>query len=308
MISRYEEYLPCVKDAHGRYASFQSVNCTYGFIMKAMVNRYVFWIVKWLRMKFPDIDIELPKPKVLFSFDIDHPFYSKDISLDRMIYRHIKNLSFFDTKDKYDCFDFVLDNIKKTPAIFFFLCQKEPSEQDNYNNRESTNFKNLILRVREQSKIGIHPSYFAAERNLLQDEIHWLSHLHQRPIKSSRFHYLKNNMETAYTELIKQGIQFDFSMAYGTTSGFRSGTSLPFYYYDLKKNRKTDLLIFTPCIMDSCFEYHHEVDFYEKYSALLNEVKTYGGTFLPIFHNNILATKSWQEEFLNAIKLLNYEI
>jgi hypothetical protein len=90
LISRYEEYLPCVKDEHGRYAAFQSIAVQYGFLNTAMVNRYIFWFMTWLRRNFTHLEVKIAKPKFLISIDVDHPFYSKDLSLDKWLIRSIK--------------------------------------------------------------------------------------------------------------------------------------------------------------------------------------------------------------------------
>lgn len=303
-ISRYEEYLPSVVDTHGRYAAYQSILSEYKQLDKAVVNRYVQWIRAWLVKNFPHLTIKKPSSSILFSIDVDHPFYTKDVRLDRKIWRGIKDLADGLQKDRFDTYDFILDNLGALPSIFFFLCPKSPSAMDNYNSRESEAFVSLIRHIKQKSKIGIHPSYYAVEKGLLTEETHWLSQVHERPIKSSRYHYLKNSVERSYSVLVEAGIQHDFSMAYGNISGFRSGTSLPFYYFDLKKNQKTNVLIYTPCIMDSTYEYGLQENFEDQFKKLFQEIKEYGGVFLPIFHNDILSKEEWKTQFITSINLV----
>ena len=301
LISRYEEYLPCVKDKHGRFAAIQSVAYQYGFLETAMVNRYILWLAKWLRRNFTNLDLKMSKPRALMSVDIDHPFYTKDVSLGKWIKRSLKEFSFLNASDKYDTSDFMLDSLGELPSIFFILCPKNPSDMDHYNQRDSEAFTAMIRKLKSKTKMGIHPSYYAEERNLLEEELSWLSAYHERPLKSSRFHYLRFDVESTPEILIKAGIQNDFSLGYGTHAGFRTSSSLPFYLFDLKKNRKTNLKIYTPCIMDSIFKYGELGSFEEKSSQLIEEVKNYGGIFIPIFHNNIVADEEWQKNFLNCI-------
>lgn len=309
LISRYEEYLPSVKDTHGRYAAYQSVVFRFGFLETAMVNRYILWFLRWLKNHFPNIDAKIQLPKALVTIDIDHPFYSKDVGLQVWFKRSLKQLSFFNDKDKYDTYDFILDSLQEIPSIFFILCPKHPSQLDHHNHRDSSNFQEMIQYIRSRSKIGIHPSYYAEEKNLIGEEIAWLSHLHQRPIKSNRFHYLKLDIEASYQKLISLGIQNDFSMACGSHSGFRSSTSLPYYFFDLKKNKKTNLKIYTPCLMDSTFQYNYQDNYEERCERLLREVEQYGGLFIPIFHNDILSEPIWQERFKELItKIQNHNL
>lgn len=300
LMSRYEEYLPCVKDEHGRYAAFQSIAVQYGFLQTAMVNRYIFWFMTWLRRNFSHLEVKIGQPKFLISIDVDHPFYSKDLSLDKWLIRSIKNFSLFSNSnenDKFDTYDFILENLNGLNSIFFFLCPQNPSEMDHHNRRESENFKNLIQYIRSKSQIGIHPSYESETKKFIDEEIEWLTNQHQRPIKSSRFHYLKFDIETSPNILLKSNILFDFSLGYSSHIGFRSGTSLPHFFYDLKKEKSTQLKIFNPCIMDSSFEYGSVQNFRENCQQLIEEVKVYGGYFIPIFHNDILAIEEWKENY-----------
>ncbi len=304
LISRYEEYLPAVIDKHGRYAGYQSIAVEYDFVEKLMVNRLISWLRSWLIQRFPELSIQVPKSSVLFSFDIDHPFYSKDISLDRWLVRAIREKSLMNERDKFDTFEFILDTLGEIPSIFFILCPKDPSEHDHYNKRDSKNFQSLILEIKSRSKIGIHPSYLSESNDLLVDEINWLSQIHSRHIKSSRFHYLKNNMETSYQQLSKAGIANDFSMAYGDISGWRSSTSFPYNYFDLKKNKETSIKVYSPCIMDSTFEYNYQNDYESRVELIYKEILLFGGIFLPIFHNDILAKGEWKERFTALVNMI----
>lgn len=301
LISRYEEYLPCIKDKHGRFVAIQSIAYQYGFLETAMVNRYILWLAKWLRKNFISLDVKLSKPRALMSVDIDHPFYTKDVSLGKWIKRSLKEFSFLSESDKYDTSDFILDSLGDLPSIFFILCPKNPSDMDHFNQRDSEAFTAMIRKLRAKTKMGIHPSYYAEERHLLEEELSWLSAYHEKPLKSARFHYLRFDIESTPHLLIKAGIQNDFSLGYGTHAGFRTSCSLPFYLFDLKKNRKTNLKIYTPCIMDSVFKYGELEGFEEKSNQLIEEVKNYGGVFMPIFHNDIVVDAEWQKNFLNCL-------
>lgn len=301
LISRYEEYLPSVKDKHGRYAAVQSIAYQYGFLETAMVNRYVLWLVKWIRKNFSNLEVKISKPKVLMSVDIDHPFYTKDVSFGKWIKRSLKEFSFLSDNDKYDTCDFMLDSLTDLPSIFFILCPKNPTEMDHFNYRDSEAFTAMIRKLRMKTKMGIHPSYYAEERNLLEEELAWLSAYHERPLKSSRFHYLRFDIESTPKKLITAGILNDFTLGYGTHAGFRTSCSLPFHLFDLEKNRKTNLKIYSPCLMDSIFKYGEGGNFNEKSDQLIEEVKNYGGVFIPIFHNDIVVDEEWQKNFLYCV-------
>lgn len=305
LISRYEEYLPCVKDTHGRYAAIQSTAFQFGFLETAMVNRYIVWFIKWLRSHNLNHDVRMSKPKALVTVDIDHPFYTRDISIGKWLKRNLKDLSFLSEKDKYDTTSYMLDSIGSLASIFFILCPQKPTEVDHHNQRDSEAFLSMIHQLRLRTKIGLHPSYYAEEHTLFSEELAWLSEQHERKIKSVRFHYLRFNIETTPQLLMNHQIQNDFSLAYGTHVGFRTSTSLPFYLFDLTRNVKTKLRIYTPCIMDSVFKYHGKSNYREHFSQLAEEVKMYGGVFIPIFHNDIVSEEEWKSNFEYSLNIMN---
>ncbi|MFY7860686.1 MAG: hypothetical protein ACOVP5_00560, partial [Chitinophagales bacterium] len=105
-------------------------------------------------------------------------------------------------------------------------------------------------------------------------------------------------------ELSKSGIANDFSMAYGDICGWRSSTSFPFYYFDLKKNKATTIKVYSPCIMDSTFEYNYQSDYDTKLAQIYQEVLLFGGIFIPVFHNDILAKDEWKNRFTSLVNLI----
>ena len=128
-------------------------------------------------------------------------------------------------------------------------------------------------------------------------------------VVSSRQHYIRFTLPETFRRLIDQGIQFDFSMGYGSINGFRASVASPFYWYDLEKEKQTALMLFPFCFMEAN-------SFYEqKYSAqqALEEmrhyykvVKSVNGTFIMIWHNHFLGTDKlyagWREVYEQFIK------
>ena len=82
--------------------------------------------------------------------------------------------------------------------------------------------------------------------------------------------------------------------------GFRAGTSKPFYFYDLKNEKATDLKIFPIACMDATFIYYSKKTAEKsliEVLTLLKEIKKVRGTFISIFHNDHLGetdkNKGW---------------
>lgn len=312
LISRYEEYLPSVHDSHGRYASFQSTAVSFGFLDIPMVNRYIFWIINWLKSHFINIKMQYLPSQVQFTFDIDHPFYLEGVTLKKYIARSIKNLFSDIENDPFDTFQFIETTLGEYKPIYFVLCPKNPAKNDHFQKREHPQFQQLISSLASKFSIGIHPSYSSIENKLIDEELNWLQKLTSKKITKNRFHYLKFTIENLYNSLKKTTIVEDYSMAYGNISGFRTSTSFPFYLYDLVKNKKTSIRIWTPCIMDSSFQYAESADkinlFDTKVSIYISEIKKYGGCFIPIFHNDILSKDEWKKAFKDTVEKTKNEL
>ena len=54
LISRYEEYLPHVKDIHGRYTASESLAYKNGFLEKPVIDIWAYKLLQHLKEKFPD--------------------------------------------------------------------------------------------------------------------------------------------------------------------------------------------------------------------------------------------------------------
>ena len=158
--------------------------------------------------------------------------------------------------------------------------------------------------------VGIHPSWRSGDdQSLLEKEIDLLRIITGSKVSSSRQHYLRFELPETFRRLIKNNIQFDFSMGYGSINGFRASVASPFYWYDLEKENQTELMLFPFCYMEAN-------SFYEqKYTAQqgLAEMRHYhkvvqsiGGTFIMIWHNQFLGTdklfEGWKGVYEQFIK------
>ena len=100
-------------------------------------------------------------------------------------------------------------------------------------------------------KVGIHPSWASnADTHKLSKEISRLEAIVNREVIRSRQHFLRLDLPTTYRRLIDLGILHDYTMGYASQVGFRAGTSLPFYFYDLDNEKITSLKIVPFVYMD----------------------------------------------------------
>ena len=101
-------------------------------------------------------------------------------------------------------------------------------------------------------------------------------------------------MGKSYDLLIQNGIKKDYSMGYSDRSGFRAGTSFPFYYFNLKKNKAEDLLIFPFAYMDSALKDKMNLSSEEALKhveQIIDKTAKVGGLFMCIWHNSSVTDK-----------------
>lgn len=101
-------------------------------------------------------------------------------------------------------------------------------------------------------------------------------------------------------------------MGYGSTNGFRASVSSPFYWFDLEKDKQTDLQVFPFCFMDanSFFEQKlSPVQAKEELITYYDEVKAVSGTMVIIFHNTFLGSdplfSGWREMYSEVLDYIS---
>ena len=135
LLSRYEEYLPHVRDVHERFTAEQSLAFKYRFLEKPLVDVWAYKLLEKLKEKFPDYTYKTRTYQYVSTIDIDNAFAYKHKSLVRTFGAFIKDFFSFKLRNFWDRFA-VIANIKKDP----------------YNTFE------LILRLKKQYKIN--PPFF----------------------------------------------------------------------------------------------------------------------------------------------------
>ena len=326
LISRYEEYLPHVKDAHGRYTAEQSMAYKYRFLEKPVVDIWAYKLLKVLKEKFPDYEYKKRSYEFISTVDIDNAYAYKHKSFVRTIGGFANDLAHFKLlniwhrfavifnlkKDPFDTFEQFLTTRKKQQikTIFFFLIGDYTTFDTNVS-ASKTKYRLLIKEMLDYASVGLHPSYFTMNNaSLLKKEKKRLEGIINTPIQRSRQHYLRLSLPETYQNLIDLEIEEDYSMGYASNVGFRASTCTPFYFYDLDFEIQTPLKIFPFALMDTTLNDYMKLTPRQslgKIRDLKNEVKAVDGTFITLFHNESLSDylrwKGWKRLFDSMIKI-----
>ncbi|EAR11691.1 hypothetical protein PI23P_00765 [Polaribacter irgensii 23-P] len=326
LISRYEEYLPHVKDAHGRYTASESLAFKNGFLEKPVIDIWAFKLLGRLKEKFPDFTYNKRTYKYISTIDIDNAFAYKHKNFIRTLGGFVNDLIRIRLLDVWYRFTVIL-NIKKDPfdtfqrilrvknmaeiQTIFFCSVGDYTTFDTNVSASKNKYRLLIKELVDYADVGLHPSYFAMQNGaLLKKEKERLESITNTPVTKSRQHYLRFSLPETYQQLIDLEILEDHSMGYASHVGFRASTCTPFYFYDLDFEIQTPLKIFPFALMDTTLNDYLKntpKQSLGKIRDLRNEVKAVNGTFITLFHNeslsNHLRWKGWKRLYESMIKI-----
>jgi hypothetical protein len=162
-------------------------------------------------------------------------------------------------------------------------------------------YRNQIRNLSKEMRPGLHPSYASFTKpELILEEKKRLEEILDQEIIASRFHFLRFRIPQSYRTLEEAGITEDYSMGFSGFSGFRAGTALPFRWFDLEKNRISDLTIYPFSVMDSsaAFRGRSSQAFLESVKNQLINGRELGFPVHAIFHNEHPNWAAWD----NAIQ------
>lgn len=308
-LSRYEEYLPFEKDAHGRFEANQSFAYRHQLLEIPIVDIYIQRLQEKLKSKFPEIICQEQYFKVVPSIDIDQAYLIKEknsfrflalcwrairkadvLTLRKMFEVRYTNAS--DPYDVYDEFDRIHMKHNLIP-IYFILYSKKKTKFDININRKNRAFRKLIQRLANKANIGIHPSYYSkSNTKIIEEEVHYLSATSNQAINTSRQHFLKMRMPYTYKSLISIGIEHEYTMGFASMPGFRAGTSRSFRFYDLKQEQISFLYIHPFVLMDATYKYYLKYSPEESYASaqkIIDQIAKVKGQFIPLWHNESMS-------------------
>jgi hypothetical protein len=313
-ISRHEEWQDFQPDRHGRFEAEASLLYKNQYHLKPVVDQWIMEFNLALRRVYPKLKFPLKKFRALSTIDVDNLFAYKGKGLLRNIGGAGKDLVRFDLravgerfmvmtglrKDPFDVYGHLTDLCAETgiPLVFFFL-MRHGTRYDRTIDPDRGVFEPVIKKLRQcRSFIGLHPSYHAfSNSGMTGGEARLLAGISGNTIRFSRQHYLRFDIRTTPQVLMDNGIFADFSMGFASSTGFRAGTSHPFYYYDFRHEKATSLLFVPFCVMDGVFTVYNKAD---PRSALVTvlamaaEVKKTGGIFTFVFHERTFSNRLYR--------------
>lgn len=326
ILTRYEEYGAKNKDEHDRFSAAQSILFRFNWLQRVMCDRWAMDIIAFLSDKFKrDLKPWFIPCKIVPTFDIDNTYafkwkdgwrkwlsYARDyLKKDKLRIEARKAFMKGEILDPYDSFDEIKSLAERGFDTHIFWLLGEYARFDKNISSADVRHQSLIREMAHFAKIGLHPSYRSNQSSIyLESEKKQLQHILGREVKISRQHFLKLEFPSTYKTLIEMGFEEDFTMGYAEEPGFRAGTARAFLFFDLSKNRPTNLLIHPFAYMDNTYhDYKKTEPEVAKLSIrnLYEEVSKFGGDFMFIWHNHNITEfgdwKGWKEVYEFTLNL-----
>ena len=321
LIARYEEYLPHKKDGYERYAHENSLAFREDFLHLPLVNIWLEDFRKILSTKNSQFSILHSPFKFLPTYDIDMAWSYRNKGFKRNAGAILKLIfsgkwkSVFnriqvlrkqrpDPFDVYDWMDEIHQQYKLDP-LYFFLVANHREKLDKNINIKNKNFQSLIKKISLKYKTGLHPSWASGDNyDLLPKEKKALQDISGQLVNLSRQHYIRFELPVTYQHLLNAGITHDYSMGYGSINGFRASIASSYYWYDLKNEEPTKLMIHPFCFMDANSFYEQKLNPEQALEEILHyheKIKAINGTMITIWHNSFLGNsdefEGWREVY-----------
>jgi len=326
LVTRHEEYFEKTRDKIGRYPVSKSILTKYNLLKKPVVNIWANLIAEKLTEKYPDLIFPERKFRFISTIDVDNAwaylnkgFWRSSGAMLRSLikgdfdeFRTRLKVSSGSEKDPYDTYEYLDSQFKgNEDKVKFFFLLGDYGRYDKNISYKNKQYKKLIQQTKAKYDIGIHPSFAASKKGgkkRVKSEKTRLKKISGIDIQKSRQHFLRLNLPKTYRRLLKAGITEDYTMGYSAQPGFRAGICTPYYFYDLEKERTTNLLIVPFQIMDGTLKHYLQLkpeDAINEIENLMLEVKKVGGTFVSVWHNETVNDKDLWEGYQQVFEKMN---
>ena len=319
MLSRYEEYLPHVKDEKGRFPATESLAFKEGFLQYPVVDIWAYKFKELLQTTFPHLSFTKRQMTVYNIINASQPFiykykgalrtfigFSSDLFKFRLraVFTRIGVLFGF-KEDPYNTFDWIIKRVKdsSTKLSIFFLLGESINFHEGTNTRRD-HFKMLIKNVSDYKPVGLTFSIASLKDfNILKKEKQQLENITNRTLVSSMNTQYLVSLPENYRHLVELEIERDFTMVFENNIGFRGGSCTPFLFYDLDYEIVTPLIIHPLAITTKALNGKRDTEKVKQVRGILDAVKSVNGTFSIVFTNMDFSSnkknKIWRNLFSN---------
>lgn len=321
LLSRYEEYLPHVKDKEGRFPASESLAMQEEFLELPVIDLWAIKFRQILQDRFPKASFSSRSRRTHNIIAVTEAFCYRKKGIVRAVLGFL--VDFFQLKikyisdrlqvmtgfkkDPYDNYTTLIKFLKTYKASLKFMFQvSDFSTYDRNLNHNRLEFQSLIKSVADYAEVGLQLGYYANQKlKTLKIEKVRLEEILKRPVISalnSKFNLL---LPDTYNNMAELDIKNDYSMGYPEALGFRAGTCTPFLFYDINFEVTTPLLVHSYAIHTRSFVTMKESEIERKINEIKRQINIVEGELVTIFTNIDFSEYSNAERNFSLLKKIN---
>jgi hypothetical protein len=321
LLSRYEEYLPHVKDKEGRFQASESLAYQEGFLEKPVIDIWAQKFRQVLSNKFPNQKFPKRKFTTQTIVAVTEAYCYKKKGIVRVVLGLLLDLIRFKPKyvlhrlqvmtrmkkDPYDIYTKVIQFLKKYRVPMKFMFQvSDFSTYDRNINHNRLELQSLIKSVADYAEVGLQPGFYANQKfAVLKEEKKRLEDIIKRPVKSAINNHYNLLLPDTYNHMVELEFQKDFSMGYPEALGLRAGTCTPFLFYDLNFEITTPLLVHPYAINSEAFGKLKENEVEYKVLEIKRQISMVEGRLISVFTNKDFSEYANARRNFSILKILN---
>lgn len=337
MLTRYIEVVKADRDAHNRFPSKASLSFQSGFLDRPIINEYVEILWACMSHLWPGLRRKQRQFQIYVSHDVDAPFLWATASFTRLvkecifaitrnhspsllvnnILQWVKIKAKGEKLDPYNTFDRIMDISEKynLKSAFYFITDNTAGGIDGDYYMEHPLILKLLRNIYERGhEIGLHLSYHTFEdavqtKNEFQ---HLKAVCASQGIEQSRWgnrqHYLRWKMPTTLQNVSDAGLDYDTTLSFADTPGFRCGVCYEFPVFNVLTRQKLPLIERPLVVMDCAVIGERymkpDLDVHEALNTILkhrNQCKLFNGNFTILWHNNRFVNEQEVEIYRQSI-------
>jgi len=263
LITRYEEYLPQVKDEHGRYDATESIAAKASFLQLPIVDLWCRDLLGEILRRYDLKPQKVGKPQIAAAVEVKSlrkyrgRGFAANLSLALEAIKNFKWATLL--RQIYALTGLIPDPYKNeerlikifnenstsresklgSKRLIFFINVSDKHRNNFIRNRQ---FIELAKYIADYLRVGIRYSQRSDEESIKKETKLFESHFNQ-PLNKVIIARSSIDMPNFYKHLVDVDRIEDYSMGYDTMPGFRAGTCKPFYFYDLDYEIQTPLVV-----------------------------------------------------------------
>lgn len=321
MLSRYEEYLPHVKDKKGRYPANESLAFKKKFLQKPVVDLWAYKFKSILQEHFPKAGFHIRKPSTTNVLAVAEVFKYRKKGLMRNIGGGLHDLTNFRLRevleraqtllriiqDPYDVYEELLSFSKQHNILWHFMFQLSDYSVHNKNiGYNKLKYHALIKSMGDHGKIGLLIGYEALHSlKILKNEKKRWENIVNRDLDLALSNDYDLNLPELYNNYDTLEIGQDYSMVFDEEIGFRAGTCTPFLYYDLNFERISPLVLKPTAFNSAAFESSSYFEVKTNLERVKKDVQNVGGNLIMVFRNSDFEEGNDKEKYFQLLERMN---